>query len=239
MVDTNPPTTKKSKKDTLSLVSANPSERDRRRQDAVVLASAMAYVAKQHYSSSHRDTNDEPDTEDMEREGRGYHSSIASQETESHNDQTSPFGKSSEGLPPSPLVTPPGGKCITAIMEHPDEYSPQQSHSLQTGHEEAQSKDSANMDYSPSSSHSNNKGSASSKRGVPHIYHDYSQVPDVLGYVRKKTGGVTQPFPEKLHEMLHALEFDAAARQIVSWLPHGRAFLVHKPKEFTREIMPK
>lgn len=25
--------------------------------------------------------------------------------------------------------------------------------------------------------------------GVPHVYHDYSQVPDVMGYVRKKTGG--------------------------------------------------
>jgi hypothetical protein len=36
------------------------------------------------------------------------------------------------------------------------------------------------------------------KRGVPHVYHDYSKVPDTIGFVRKKTGGVTQPFPEKL-----------------------------------------
>jgi hypothetical protein len=27
--------------------------------------------------------------------------------------------------------------------------------------------------------------------------------------------------------------------EIVSWLPHGRAFLVRKPKEFTEVIMPK
>jgi hypothetical protein len=84
-------------------------------------------------------------------------------------------------------------------------------------------------------------GSPSSigKRGVPHIYHDYSQVPDVIGYVRKKTGGVTQPFPEKLHEMLNAMDQDRESRQVVSWLPHGRAFLVHRPKEFTHDVMPR
>jgi hypothetical protein len=76
------------------------------------------------------------------------------------------------------------------------------------------------------------------RRGVPHVYHDYSQTPDTPGYVRKKTGGVTQPFPEKLHEMLDA-ESETDARSIVSWLPHGRAFIVRKPKVFTKDIMPK
>ena len=36
------------------------------------------------------------------------------------------------------------------------------------------------------------------KRGIPHVYRDFSNVPDIAGYVRKKTGGVTQPFPEKV-----------------------------------------
>lgn len=72
--------------------------------------------------------------------------------------------------------------------------------------------------------------------GVPHIYHDYSAVPDSMGYVRKKTGGVTQPFPEKLMEML-TKETDCPS--IVGWLPHGRAFIVRKPTAFTSEIMPK
>jgi hypothetical protein len=76
---------------------------------------------------------------------------------------------------------------------------------------------------------------ANRKRGVPHVYRDYSNVPDSTGYVRKKTGGVTQPFPEKLHEMLER-EPDP---NIVSWLPHGRAFLVRRPKEFTSHVMPK
>ena len=71
----------------------------------------------------------------------------------------------------------------------------------------------------------------------PHIYHDYSNIPDTLAFVRKKTGGVTQPFPEKLMNMLN-FEYPLNC-SIVSWLPHGRAFIVRKPKEFTETIMPK
>ena len=73
--------------------------------------------------------------------------------------------------------------------------------------------------------------------GVPHVYHDYGSVPDEPGYIRKKTGGVTQPFPEKLYEMLESegrLQGD-----VVEWLPHGRAFIVRRPKDFTDRIMPK
>ncbi len=69
----------------------------------------------------------------------------------------------------------------------------------------------------------------------PHIYHDYATIPDSSNYVRKKTGGVTTPFPEKLMEMLDAES--VANPAIVSWLPHGRAFIVRKPKLFTSEIM--
>ena len=78
----------------------------------------------------------------------------------------------------------------------------------------------------------------SGSSGIPHVYHDYSQVPDVVDFARKKTGGVTQPFPEKLHEMLNAVEGTSDAH-IVSWLSHGRAFIVHKPREFTERIMPR
>jgi hypothetical protein len=74
--------------------------------------------------------------------------------------------------------------------------------------------------------------------GVPHVYRDHSQLPDDDSFIRKKTGGVTQPFPEKLQEMLRAVEGTENV-EIVSWLPHGRAFLVRKPKEFTEVIMPK
>jgi hypothetical protein len=78
--------------------------------------------------------------------------------------------------------------------------------------------------------------SSGTKRAIPHIYHDYSQVPAQTSVIRKKTGGVTQPFPEKLYEMLECQEVDP---NVVSWLEHGRAFIVRDPKRFTKEIMPK
>ena len=46
-------------------------------------------------------------------------------------------------------------------------------------------------------------------------------------------------FPDKLHEMLAQESSDDPASAIVSWLPHGRAFIVRKPKEFTTQVMPK
>ena len=80
------------------------------------------------------------------------------------------------------------------------------------------------------------------QRGVPHIYHDHAQSPDPPPAVaKKKTGGVVTPFPEKLHEMLdkesdyHRSEDEV----VVTWCPHGRAFVVKKPKIFTEKIMPK
>jgi len=67
---------------------------------------------------------------------------------------------------------------------------------------------------------------------VQHHYHDHAN-DNAADYQEEHPvrGGVTTPFPLKLHEML-----DAAAAEgmdhIVSWQPHGRCFLVHKPKEF-------
>jgi len=69
----------------------------------------------------------------------------------------------------------------------------------------------------------------------PHVYHDFSLVPDTAEYSRKKTGGVSTPFPEKLMEMLS--RESRMNSSIVSWLPHGRAFIVRKPKEFSQKIM--
>jgi hypothetical protein len=87
---------------------------------------------------------------------------------------------------------------------------------------------------------------SSQNHGVPHVYHDYichtswngKDDEDASTFTRKKTGGVSQPFPEKLHEMLTTVE-NTNESDIVTWLPHGRAFIVRRPKEFTDLIMPK
>jgi hypothetical protein len=51
-------------------------------------------------------------------------------------------------------------------------------------------------------------------------------------------GGVAVPFPEKLYYMLSQMDQNEKAH-IVNWQPHGRCFVVHKPKEFVEEIMPR
>ncbi|KAL7539466.1 hypothetical protein ACHAXR_009323 [Thalassiosira sp. AJA248-18] len=70
---------------------------------------------------------------------------------------------------------------------------------------------------------------------LKHIYHDYSSIPDSEHFVRKKTGGVTMPFPEKLMNMLDRESM--LHPDVISWLSHGRAFIVRTPKQFTGEIM--
>eukprot|EP00581_Thalassiosira_minuscula_P014363 CAMPEP_0183729642 /NCGR_PEP_ID=MMETSP0737-20130205/30800_1 /TAXON_ID=385413 /ORGANISM="Thalassiosira miniscula, Strain CCMP1093" /LENGTH=435 /DNA_ID=CAMNT_0025961881 /DNA_START=405 /DNA_END=1712 /DNA_ORIENTATION=- len=87
---------------------------------------------------------------------------------------------------------------------------------------------------------------------VLHNYHDHAQAsaPAEIeaalrgdgggsdGDKRKgPRGGVTIPFPTKLHAMLSKAEQEGFS-DVVSWQPHGRCFLVHKPKEFVSEVMP-
>ena len=50
-------------------------------------------------------------------------------------------------------------------------------------------------------------------------------------------GGVVTPFPWKLHDMLERVDIDGF-EHIVSWQPHGRSFMVHKPDEFVEQVMP-
>lgn len=51
-------------------------------------------------------------------------------------------------------------------------------------------------------------------------------------------GGVACPFPWRLHEMLKVAAKEGM-EDIVSWAPHGRAFTVHKPKEFEECLMKR
>ena len=74
-------------------------------------------------------------------------------------------------------------------------------------------------------------------------YHDHAYERDLgtsdgAEQPKKKAsrGGVSHPFPEKLHTMLDEVE-EQGLDHIVSWHPHGRSFAVHKPKEFVALIM--
>ena len=56
--------------------------------------------------------------------------------------------------------------------------------------------------------------------------------------VASPKGGVACQFPRKLHEMLDYVVLNGL-EHVVSWQPHGRAFRVHKPKEFAKFILPR
>jgi hypothetical protein len=79
-----------------------------------------------------------------------------------------------------------------------------------------------------------------SLRKVQHDYHDYGSMIDDGSSMTEPVvvrGGVTSPFPIKLHEMLDDIERDGYGH-VVSWQPHGRCFVVRKPKEFVEHVMP-
>mmetsp|Transcript_27951 Transcript_27951/g.43422 ORF Transcript_27951/g.43422 Transcript_27951/m.43422 type:complete len:445 (-) Transcript_27951:254-1588(-) len=92
---------------------------------------------------------------------------------------------------------------------------------------------------------------------VQHDYHDYSMMtPQVVEQFleenkrmkdiedafcnsgRKKRGGITETFPVKLHKLLDQIE-GTELSSIVSWQPHGRAFIVHNQFRFVEEILAK
>ena len=75
---------------------------------------------------------------------------------------------------------------------------------------------------------------------VHHDYHDHSldQVETEANNGERRKGGVSIPFPVKLHSVLDQVEADGLGH-IISWQPHGRCFVIHKPKEFVEHVMPK
>jgi HSF-type DNA-binding len=57
----------------------------------------------------------------------------------------------------------------------------------------------------------------------------------------RNNGGVVEPFPQKLHRVLSELarSGDPALENVVSFLPHGRAFHIHEPDTFEKSLLPK
>jgi hypothetical protein len=77
---------------------------------------------------------------------------------------------------------------------------------------------------------------------VQHNYHDHAN-DDCTRYLEAPIvckGGVTVPFPLKLHDMLDYIDLnEPELASIVSWQPHGRCFVVKKIKQFTSEVLPR
>ena len=82
-------------------------------------------------------------------------------------------------------------------------------------------------------------GAAMRKKSSPYIDASHLSDPDPSDLARRRTrGGVTEPFPEKLHRMLLEVE-ESGDSNIISFFSHGRAFGVHDPERFVHKIMPK
>jgi hypothetical protein len=69
---------------------------------------------------------------------------------------------------------------------------------------------------------------------VPGENEDEADLPKRRG----PRGGVVVPFPERLYSMLNKVEEDGY-EDVISWQPHGRCFVVHQPKRFVDEVIPK
>ena len=78
---------------------------------------------------------------------------------------------------------------------------------------------------------------------VVHNYHDHANDPDDENDCtnddthHRKRGGVSVSFPMKLHSFLERVEGDGLGH-IVRWQPHGRCFVILKPKEFADFVLP-
>eukprot|EP00563_Minutocellus_polymorphus_P019694 CAMPEP_0197719070 /NCGR_PEP_ID=MMETSP1434-20131217/2971_1 /TAXON_ID=265543 /ORGANISM="Minutocellus polymorphus, Strain CCMP3303" /LENGTH=394 /DNA_ID=CAMNT_0043303783 /DNA_START=124 /DNA_END=1308 /DNA_ORIENTATION=+ len=89
----------------------------------------------------------------------------------------------------------------------------------------------------PTTKRSNSNSGRDRRRRVIHVYHDHAtDAPSIIPHITR--GGVKTPFPIRLHNMLSGVEAHGLTH-IVSWQPHGRSFLVHKPQEFADHIMPQ
>eukprot|EP00554_Chaetoceros_debilis_P011459 CAMPEP_0194105586 /NCGR_PEP_ID=MMETSP0150-20130528/5770_1 /TAXON_ID=122233 /ORGANISM="Chaetoceros debilis, Strain MM31A-1" /LENGTH=431 /DNA_ID=CAMNT_0038793505 /DNA_START=294 /DNA_END=1589 /DNA_ORIENTATION=- len=99
-------------------------------------------------------------------------------------------------------------------------------------------------------SSSSSSSSASKRRHVvQHDYHDHgcdldesSENNDGKELSKKQPrkgprGGVTTPFPVKLHMLLEQNLHENV--NVISWQPHGRCFLLRSPKDFLNSVMPR
>ena len=76
------------------------------------------------------------------------------------------------------------------------------------------------------------------KKNAPYFDASSLQDPDPQLLTNRRTrGGVTEPFPEKLHRVLQEVE-ENGEDDVIGFLPHGRAFAIHDPQRFCKDIMP-
>lgn len=93
----------------------------------------------------------------------------------------------------------------------------------------------------PTASSSTKSSSRNDCKEVDRPYRDFSgeRVADKEKNICTK-GGVKVPFPVKLFNMLKHIDLnEPELAKIISWQPHGRAFVAHDHKRFEKEVLPR
>ena len=67
-----------------------------------------------------------------------------------------------------------------------------------------------------------------------HSYRDYSKLGAPLNYIGLPLDIDSMSFSQKVHHMLSKPGYE----HCISWMPHGRAFKIHRPIDFEREVCP-
>lgn len=106
--------------------------------------------------------------------------------------------------------------------------------------------DSRRLGSTPSKLRSSKTAKQHDRHFVQHNYHDHAleraEVGDSLQAISspvRQRGGVTTPFPIRLHQVLDKVEQQDGLADIISWQPHGRCFVIHQPKQFVQYVMPR
>ena len=72
---------------------------------------------------------------------------------------------------------------------------------------------------------------------VQHNYHDMSNEVEPLNAVNEHHHDT---FPYRLYHMLDVISAEnSVMSDVIGWQPHGRAFVIRKPKLFVAEVLPK
>jgi hypothetical protein len=119
------------------------------------------------------------------------------------------------------------GGGVAASPSHTESCLPTTAKSLQSPLKEADAKKTLEI-----------LGSSLRQGADPYIDVSVFERPDGDTQVKQTRGGVTEPFPEKLHRMLSELEKEGKTN-IASFLSHGRAFSIHDIETFVAEVMPR
>lgn len=93
-------------------------------------------------------------------------------------------------------------------------------------------------------SQSKKKSDAKESNKIVHTYHDHANDVEEESALRNHLVELSlyrpadQNFTARLHRLLTCGDSEKISH-IISWQPHGRAFLVHDKQQFEQQVMPR